>query len=153
GTPAPEPSHAVDPRLESLRVQHEAAVRHRERLRNLLVGGRTPLFRVVDPPRVPTVPVGPDRLPMLLFVVFVSLAAGIVVAFVAEMARMTRIRDAADVDYFLGVPVFAEIPAVIDVTLVRKQRIRRGLRSMSAIAAATGALPLLVLLWAQSGTL
>ena len=68
-------------------------------------------FRVIDPPRVPLSPSGPDRLLLMSLVLLSSLGAGIGLAFVLSLVRPT-FDDTKSMKDITGIPVLGVISMV-----------------------------------------
>jgi polysaccharide chain length determinant protein (PEP-CTERM system associated) len=84
--------------------------------------GAGPRFRVLDPAVVPSVPVAPDR--MLLLVMAVAAAVGAAVGAVALAERLdTSFHGADDLASFTRVPVLTRIPLIVTA---RDRRARYG---------------------------
>ncbi|PWV65730.1 XrtA system polysaccharide chain length determinant [Plasticicumulans acidivorans] len=79
-------------------------------------------FKVIDPPRVPNEPSGPNRLALMSGVFVAAIGAGIVVAFLMSQLRPTfdNRRILADVTNF---PVLGTVSVVISPAAIRHQRI------------------------------
>jgi Mrp family chromosome partitioning ATPase len=104
---------ALSREYEAARNQYEALVAqlHDARLAQRLEASRTGVFRIVEAPRVPTEPVGPHRLRILLLGLVAGLGIGLAAAFVAEQADPFY-RDAEDFDAHRNLPILAAIPAL-----------------------------------------
>jgi uncharacterized protein involved in exopolysaccharide biosynthesis len=90
------------------------------------------VFRVIDPPNTPTLPVGPNR-PRLMSVVFgVALLLGLGVAFLMSQIRPTFVTQSVLRDT-TGVPILGSIS--MNWTAQQKVRRRRRLYAFSAAVA------------------
>jgi uncharacterized protein involved in exopolysaccharide biosynthesis len=69
-------------------------------------------FRVLNAAQVPTKPIEPDRIRYVLFGVFMSFMFGMGLVVLTEISDHS-LRQARDVQTFLGVPVLANVPRVI----------------------------------------
>jgi polysaccharide chain length determinant protein (PEP-CTERM system associated) len=78
-------------------------------------------FRVIDPPRVPLSPSGPDRLLFMSLVLLVSLGAGIGAAFLLSMVRPT-FDDTKLMKDVTGLPVLGVISMVRTDEYLAKRR-------------------------------
>ena len=66
---------------------------------------------VIEPAGIPVVPIGPNRLRTILIGLFLSLAIGVVLAFVIEYLNNT-IKTVDDVSHYINLPALAVIPAM-----------------------------------------
>jgi polysaccharide chain length determinant protein (PEP-CTERM system associated) len=90
-------------------------------------GGRTASpFRILDPAIVPTSPVAPNRMILLVVALAAALAMAAGAAGVAERLD-TSLHTADDVRSFTRVPVLASIPLIVTPGDVRSRRRRFGL--------------------------
>ena len=102
--------------------------------------GAQDIFAVVDPPNLPILPVGPNRLRLALVAGILAIALGLCAAIGLELRRLPLIHDARDVDYFLGVPVLALIPEMVTSSehgSSRRASVSRQLTSVALAIAAT----------------
>jgi succinoglycan biosynthesis transport protein ExoP len=70
-------------------------------------------FQLIEPPSVPQLPAGPNRLKLYLTSLAVALAAAVALGLALEVRRLPMIHDSRDVEFFLGVPVLAQIPETV----------------------------------------
>ena len=103
-----------------------------------------PLFAVIDPPNLPQLPVGPNRLKLAGFALALGLGAGLLILVIAEGRRLFVIQDHNDVAYFLGVPVLTVIPETFSLT-ERSLRSRRLLASRFGVVLLAAAVPAMAL--------
>ena len=103
-----------------------------------------PLFAVIDPPNLPQLPVGPNRLKLAGFALALGLGAGLLILVIAEGRRLFVIQDHNDVAYFLGVPVLTVIPETLSLT-ERSLRSRRLLASRFGVVLLAAAVPAMAL--------
>jgi len=82
-------------------------------------------FRVIDPPRVPTLPAAPNRLLLNALVLLISLAAGLAVAWAISQVRPT-FYDQRTLRKATGVPVFGVVSRLWTAQLLRKRRAENG---------------------------
>ncbi|MCP5244460.1 MAG: chain length-determining protein [Burkholderiales bacterium] len=68
-------------------------------------------FRIVDPPQIPEIPIGPNHLMLFSIVFLVSLAAGIAVAFVISQVR-PAFYSQSDLREFTGISVLGSVPMI-----------------------------------------
>jgi capsular polysaccharide biosynthesis protein len=98
-------------RLEAARLSRKAQSR-----------GDTVRFRVIDPPRVPTEPSGPNRLLLSSIVLGVGLLAGLAVAFL-----MSQLRPTFDERRTLGevtdLPVLGSVDMVWTSAQIKKRKL------------------------------
>lgn len=80
-------------------------------------------FRVIDPPRVPAKPSGPNRVFLSVAVLFVALGGGFVVAFVMSQLRPT-FDERQLMNDVLGVPVLGSVNMVWTVDQIRARKVR-----------------------------
>jgi polysaccharide chain length determinant protein (PEP-CTERM system associated) len=85
-----------------------------------------PRFRIVDPAVVPTDPVAPNRMVMLLLALAASAAVAVGAAALAE-ALDGSFHSADDVAAFTRVPVLASIPLIVTAADRRRSRLRAAL--------------------------
>ena len=102
-------------------------------------------FRVVDPPRVSPEPVFPQRGPLLVGVLLVSIGAGLAVAFLRDQIRPTFF-DMRSLRQITGMPLLGAVSWVMTTT--DRARTRRGVLVFSASAAMYLGLFVIVLSWA-----
>ena len=94
-------------------------------------------FRLIDPPRVSSKPVSPDRLLLMPLALLAAVAAGLFTAFAASQMRPVFHR-AADVQSRIELPLLGVVSAVMSDADVRHQRV-----DMFRFWAASGSLVLL----------
>jgi capsular exopolysaccharide synthesis family protein len=68
-------------------------------------------MRMIDPPQVPSAPIGPNRLRTILIGFFVSLVAGVGLVFVLEYLDNT-VKTVEDVSRYTQLPALSVIPAI-----------------------------------------
>lgn len=109
--------------------QYEALIQRREATRIAEEADKTSddiKLKVIEPPRVPLVPVGPDRLRLLGMVLFVSLGAGGGVAFLLSQLN-PRVFSSDGLKQLTGLPVMGV------VTLLQSDRQRAERRMELAV--------------------
>ncbi|MEO7150848.1 MAG: XrtA system polysaccharide chain length determinant [Burkholderiaceae bacterium] len=79
-------------------------------------------FRLIDPPRVSSKPVSPDRLLLLPLALLAAVVAGLFTAFAASQLRPV-FHHAADVRSRIDLPLLGVVSAVISATEERRQRV------------------------------
>jgi polysaccharide chain length determinant protein (PEP-CTERM system associated) len=80
-------------------------------------------FRVIDPPRVPAKPSGPNRVFLSVAVLLVALGSGFVVAFVMSQLRPT-FDERQLMNDILGLPVLGSVNMVWTVEQIRARKVR-----------------------------
>ena len=80
-------------------------------------------FRVIDPPRVPAKPSGPNRVFFSVAVLLVSLGSGFVVAFLMSQLRPT-FDERQLMNDVLGLPVLGSVNMVWTVEQIRARKVR-----------------------------
>lgn len=103
-----------------------------------------PLFAVIDPPNLPDLPVGPNRVKLGAFALALGLGAGLLILVIAEGGKLFFIQDRNDVAYFLGVPVLIVIPETLSLTEQSLKR-RKMLASKFSIVLLAAAMPAMAL--------
>jgi hypothetical protein len=91
-------------------------------------------FRVIDPPRVPLAPTGPNRILFSSIVLLAAMASGLGLAFLLSQIRPT-IYDRRTLTQVTGLPVFGAVTKVWTPQMTRYFRIE-----MMAFASAGGML-------------
>ena len=94
-------------------------------------------FRLIDPPRVSSKPVSPDRLMLLPLALVAALIAGLVTAFVASQLRPV-FHHAADLRNKIDLPLLGVVSAVMSDGDMRRRR-----ADLLRFSAASGSLVLL----------
>lgn len=79
-------------------------------------------FRVVEPPRVPLAPSGPNRILLMSFALLGALGAGLAVAFVLYQIRPT-FDDSRQLKEITGLPVFGTVSMVYTDQIRRKRKL------------------------------
>ncbi len=105
-----------------------------------------PMFRVVDTPNVPEVPVAPNRMMIQLMACGLSLFFGLIVVLAFEFPRLFLINDERDIEYFLGTPVLALIPESTTPIERARQRNLRLTRGLAMLLVAAALVPAIILL-------
>ncbi len=70
-------------------------------------------FKIIDPPAVPKIPVGPDRAKSYSIAFFIALAAGIGIAFILTQFRPS-FHSQGKLREITGMPVLGAIPMILD---------------------------------------
>lgn len=91
-------------------------------------------FRILDPAIVPTYPIAPNRLVLLLVALAAALGMAAATAAVAERLD-TSLHTADDVRSFTRVPVLASIPLIVTAGDIRARRRRFGLGAVTFLLA------------------
>jgi polysaccharide chain length determinant protein (PEP-CTERM system associated) len=105
-------------------------------------------FRVLNSAQLPSKPIEPDRLKIILFGGFLSLLFGVGLGVLVEVSDHS-LRNVQDVQTFFEMPVLASIPTLLlDVERMRKAALRRSILITGSIlvVVAAGSLALLILL-------
>jgi len=79
-------------------------------------------FKIVDPPRVPLAPSGPNRLMLDSLALFAGFACGIGLAFLLSQIR-PAFYDQRTLQTFVGVPVFGVVSRLWTPKLLRRKRL------------------------------
>ncbi len=103
-------------------------------------------FRIVDPPNLPGMPVGPDRNKLLLIGLCAALAIGMAAAAVVEGPRLRMVQNQRDAEYYLGSHVVALIPETLTPDERGHKRRQVVARKLALLALAIAAVPALVAL-------
>jgi succinoglycan biosynthesis transport protein ExoP len=143
-----------DAEYDRLRIQYETLLSRRELLRrqSTVAAGVSPnFFSLIDPPNTPQFPVGPDRRRLMLLALALALAASLAIVAVLEFRRLPYVNDYRDVDYFLGVPVLAQIPESVTPVEHTRRRTLTLVRGLGVVLLAVVALPVLVILFTVLG--
>ncbi len=106
---------------DRLRTQYQLLLSRRVTLGNAAYGPA--FFQLVEPPSVPRFPVGPNGERLALLALAAALVAGIGAALALELRRLPLVIDERDVEYFLGVPVVAQIPDMVSRKSIRRTRL------------------------------
>lgn len=104
------------------------------------------LFRVVDKAVMPSSPVSPNRLKLMLVACAMAIGVGLMAAFVVEAPRLMMIQDERDVEYLLGAPVVGLIPETLTPTENRHNRKLFLVRAFSVLLLAAMLVPVLAIL-------
>jgi polysaccharide chain length determinant protein (PEP-CTERM system associated) len=104
---------AMTREYQSNKEQYDALLEelHEARLAQRLEEASRGVFRVIEAPRVPTSPVAPHRLRIVLMGILAGLGLGIGAAFLAEQSD-TSFRDVEDFELPMNLPVLVAIPAM-----------------------------------------
>ncbi len=78
-------------------------------------------FKIIEPPKVPTAPSGPNRLLLLLLVLFVGLGSGVVMAFIMSQINPV-ISSTSQLYRATGIPVFGVITATDGSGLLAEEK-------------------------------
>ena len=130
---------------DSLKKVHEellARLSQSEVSKQMGVWAQGATFRVVDPALLPTIPVAPDMVRMILMAIVIGLGSGIGVVLLADNFD-TRVKDLGQIRD-IGVPVLAVVPGIVDEHQIHQRKLRDMLiYALSAVYLA-GVLALLV---------
>lgn len=104
------------------------------------------LFQVVDKAAMPTSPVSPNRLKLMLVACAMAVFVGLMAAFVVEAPRLMMIQDERDVEYLLGAPVIGLIPETLTPSESRHNRKLILVRALGVLLLAAMLVPVLAIL-------
>lgn len=107
--------------------------------------GLTP-FRLIDPPNLPQLPVGPNRDKLKMIALALAVIFGLGAAVAVEGPRLRLIQNRRDAEYYLGAPVVALIPETLTPVERGHQRRLQLTRKVALIMAALLSVPVLALL-------
>lgn len=99
--------------------------------KDLEVTEKGKVFKIVDPPVVPTIPIKPDRVKLILMGLFLGVGAGFGVAFMLDFFD-TSLKNRDDVLTYLKLPVLGAIPQIITEADVQ-ERNRMNVVSLSVV--------------------
>jgi len=119
--------NALSRGYEQLLAQYDdvqAKLREAEIAANLESAGRGDRFTVLQAPQLPTMPVRPNRIAVLLLTLIVAFTLGTIAAAVAERYDAT-VRHPRDVSEFFGIPPLVAVPVVRNAADIRRQARRR----------------------------
>jgi uncharacterized protein involved in exopolysaccharide biosynthesis len=134
---------------DRLRAQYESLLSRREVLRrqtSVAAGVSPNFFTLIEPPNRPQLPIGPNRQKLQLLALALAFGAALVLVAALEFRRLPYVTDYRDVDYFLGVPVLAQIPESVTPVEQTRQRTIAIARGVGVVLLAAAALPVLVIL-------
>ncbi len=86
----------------------------------------TETFKILQPARESTIPIGPDRLRLTAIGVVLSLALGIAATAAIEFIDQS-FRDASEAQDYLSLPLLATVPPIMTAAELRYRRLRRAL--------------------------
>jgi polysaccharide chain length determinant protein (PEP-CTERM system associated) len=123
---------ALEQERDSNRLVYEQLLQRRgqaEVTKQMEIGDKTTTFRIIDPAVLPSRPVSPDMVRMILLAIAVGLGvgAGLVMLLENINASVFQVQQLRE----LGVEVCAIIPSMVDPTLVAQDR-RRNLVAFGA---------------------
>jgi uncharacterized protein involved in exopolysaccharide biosynthesis len=136
-TAAPEVErelNALTRGYEQLLAQYDdvqAKLREAEIAANLESAGRGDRFAVLQAPQLPTMPVSPNRIAVLLLTLIIAFTLGTVTVAVAERYDAT-IRHPRDVGEYFGAPPLVAVPFVFNDDDTRRRAGRRFATAMIA---------------------
>jgi polysaccharide chain length determinant protein (PEP-CTERM system associated) len=117
---------ALDRDYSVTRTNYDALVARREQARLSQQAEQTTdniRFRVIEPPRVPTEPSGPDRLMLMSMVLGAGLGGGMTLAFV--IAQLWPTFDSRrGLMQATNIPVFGSVGIILSPTAIRRQRLK-----------------------------
>ncbi len=104
------------------------------------------LFQVVDRAVLPTMPVGPNKLKLMLIGGILALGIGLIAAIVVELPRLLTVQDQRDIEYLFGSPVIGLIPETLTPTESRHNRKLVLVRMLSTLLFAAVLIPFLIVI-------
>lgn len=113
------------------------------------VSGRrpeSPMFRLVNTPNIPEVPVAPNRNLLKLIALVLSVCFGLFVVFSVQLPKLFLINDDRDIQYYLGTPILALIPETTTPIERARQRKLRLTRGLVIVLVAAALVPTMILL-------
>lgn len=108
--------------------------------------GASSLFQIVDKAVMPTVPVGPNKIKLILIGAVLALSIGLIAAIVAELPRLLTVQDQRDIEYLFGSPVIGLIPETLTPTESRHNRKLFLVRMLSTLLFAGALVPFLIVI-------
>jgi succinoglycan biosynthesis transport protein ExoP len=78
----------------------------------VIQSGKVDRFRVIDKANLPETPVWPNRRLLVFISVLIGLAVGIVFFICLRLRKLTSMQDAADVEYYTGLPLLIMVPRI-----------------------------------------
>jgi polysaccharide biosynthesis transport protein len=138
---------------ERLVERYKALLGKQDDLQKLagIAGSSTPMFQILDPPSMPTVPVAPNRRLLFLFAMIFAVGFGLVIILILELPRFFIFSDERDVQYFLGAPVLALIPETVSHSERGRHRRLRWTRNLVLLLFAAAIIPFLIVLIDRMG--
>ena len=130
---------------DSLKKVHEellARLSQSEVSKQMGVWAQGATFRVVDPALMPTIPVAPDMVRMILLAIVIGLGSGFGVVLLADNLD-TRVKDLGQIRD-IGVPVLAVVPGIVDERQTHQRKLRDMLIYALSAVYLSGVLALLV---------
>lgn len=109
-------------------------------------GNVSGLFQIVDKAVMPTVPVGPNKIKLMLIGFVLALSIGLIAAIVAELPRLLTVQDQRDIEYLFGSPVIGLIPETLTPTESRHNRKLFLVRVLSTLLFAGALIPFLIVI-------
>ena len=91
-----------------------------------IAGGRSDELRIVQPAAVPLIPAKPKRAVIAMGGIFLAVVFALAAVVIAEAMDQT-VRGSRDVRRTLAVAPLAVIPEILDISAIRKQRLKVGL--------------------------
>lgn len=126
---------ALNRDYEVTRQNYDQLLARRESARLSQQAGQTNediRFKVIDPPRVPNTPTGPNRLALMTTVFVAGLGAGLVLAFLMSQLRPT-FDNRRILTEITSLPVLGSVSMIVSPQVLRRQKI--GLISYAGIGA------------------
>lgn len=128
-------------RYSSLMEKLDSLKRHRAGAGNALG-----IFQIVDKAVMPTVPVGPNKIKLMLIGGVLALSIGLIAAIIAELPRLLTVQDQRDIEYLFGSPVIGLIPETLTPTESRHNRKLFLVRMLSTLLFAGALVPFLIVI-------
>jgi polysaccharide biosynthesis transport protein len=138
---------------ERLVERYKALLGKQDHLQKLagIVDSTAPMFQILEPPNMPTVPVAPNRRLLFLFAMVFAVCFGLVIILILELPRFFIFSDERDIQYFLGAPVLALIPETISHSERGRHRRLRWTRNLVLLLFAAAIIPFLIVLIDRMG--
>jgi len=109
----------VSSRLEKARMEAEE-----------IQSGKVDRFRVVDKANLPKKAIWPNRRLLLFISALVSLGLGIAFLVCVTFRKLTSVQDAADVEYYTGLPLLGAVPRMTTPAEERQRAKKRRLQML-----------------------
>lgn len=101
--------------------------------------------KVIDPANLPKSPVAPKRELLTLFGAAAGLFIGLLLAAMFEIPRLFKIQSIEDAKHYTGLPLLASVPPLLTHNEIAWQKRSHYMKLMAGIAAALGAIPVIIM--------
>ena len=139
----------VDLEYDRLRTQYEILLHRQDAVRRTwasAAGTNSALFQLIEPPNLPASPSGPDRFRLQLYALVLAIGASLLVLAALELRRLPMIYSDRDIEYYLGVPVLAQIPESLSVAENNRRRTVTVAQGVGVMLLGAALIPVLVFL-------